>query len=110
MARRKPIKLITLDTETRDGLIGDLKRIAIYDGKTVIYDYTFLAIEKVMIEMSKKYDVHCYIHNMEFDARKMEGLFEKGKIQWGKSLIINGKLATIKTKHYTLHYKFPLLP
>ena len=38
---KKPIKLITLDTETYKGLIGDLKRIAIYDGVKVYYGYKF---------------------------------------------------------------------
>lgn len=110
MPRKKPIKLVTLDTETYNGLLGDLKRIAIYDGERVTYDYTFLSIEKELVKLSKTHTVHVYIHNMEFDARKMTGLFERGKIQWSNSLAINGKLATIKTKHYTLHDSFKLLP
>lgn len=110
MPRRKPIKIVTLDTETYNGLIGDLKRIAIFTGDEVIYDYTFTRIEKHLIQLSRKYEVHCYIHNLEFDSRKMKGLFDKGKIEWGKSFIISGKLATIKTKHYTLHDSFKLLP
>ena len=110
MPRKKPIKLLTLDTETYNGLLGDLKRIAIYDGDNVIYDYSFLSIEKEIIKLSKKYDVHIYIHNMEFDIRKMKGLFNDNRIIWDKSFIINNKLATVKTKHYTLHDSFKILP
>lgn len=110
MPRKKPIKLVTLDTETFDGLLGDLKRIAIYDGENVIFDYTFLSIEKHLIELSKKFEVHVYIHNLEFDARKMTGLFDNNRIEWKKSFIINNKLATIKTKHYTLHDSMKILP
>lgn len=110
MPRKKPIKLVTLDTETYNGLLGELKRIAIYDGEKVTYDYTFLSIEKELIKLSKSFEVHVYIHNMEFDIRKMTGLFQKGKIQWKKSLSINNRLATLKTKHYTLHDSFKLLP
>ena len=110
MARKKPIKIVTLDTETYNGLLGKLKRIAIYDGENVIYDYTFLSIEKQLIKLSKKFNVHVYIHHLEFDVRKLEGLFDPNKIQWGKCFVINGKLATIKTKHYTMHDSLKLLP
>ena len=110
MPKKKPIKLLTLDTETYNGLLGKLKRIAIYDGENVTYDYSFLSIEKVLIQLSKKFELHVYIHNMEFDIRKMTGLFNDNKIQWEKCFVINNKLATIKTKHYTLHDSFKILP
>ena len=45
MPRKRPKKLITLDTETYNGLKGDLKRIAIYDGVEVTYGYKFEDIE-----------------------------------------------------------------
>ena len=38
---KRPIKIITLDTETYDGLRDVLKRIVIYDGKQVFYGYNF---------------------------------------------------------------------
>lgn len=110
MPRAKPIKIVTLDTETYKGLLGDLKRIAIYDGKEVIYDYTFESIEKYLIQWSKKYKVHVYIHNLEFDARKLDNLFNKNKIIWSKSLVINNKLATIEMKNYKIHDSFKILP
>lgn len=110
MGRSKPIKIVTLDTETYNGLIGDLKRIAIFDGEKVTYGYTFGDVEKELIWLSRKYEVHCYIHNIEFDARKMTGLFDPGKVMWKKSFVINNKLATIKTAKYTLHDSFKILP
>ena len=111
MRKQKPIKLLTLDTETYNGLIGDLKRIAIYDGKEVKYGFSFSDIEPFLIDYKKQgYVVHVYIHNIEFDARKIPELFEKNKIIWNKCFIINGKLATITTADYILHDSFKILP
>ena len=110
MARTKPIKILTLDTETYDGLIGDIKRIAIYDGEQVTYGYNFLDIEPELLKLSRKWQLHIYIHNLEFDARKIPEIFEKDRINWGKSFAINGKLATISCKKYTFHDSFRLLP
>ena len=113
MARKlkKPIKILTIDTETYNGLIGGLKRIAVYDGKTVTYGYKYVDIEPVLLSYEEQgFDVHIYIHNLEFDARKLPELFDKKRIDWKGSLCINGKLATIKCKHYTIHDSFKLLP
>ena len=112
MARKqKPIKLITLDTETYNGLIGGLKRIAIYDGNKVHYGYTFQDIEPVLDSYYEDgYSVEIYIHNMEFDLRKIPIIFEKGRIVWNKSLIINGKVAKIQNKKYCFHDSFKILP
>ena len=50
MAKKsKPVKLITLDTETYNGLIAGLKRIAIYDGTDITYGYTFTDIEPKLL-------------------------------------------------------------
>ena len=111
MRKKKPIKLITLDTETYNGLIGGLKRIAIYDGVKVHYGYTFADIEPLLIAYKDDgFDVHIYIHNLEFDARKIPEIFEKSRIVWEKCFIINGKFATITTKNYTIHDSFKILP
>lgn len=110
MARAKPVKIVTLDTETYNGLIGALKRIAIFDGEKVTYGYNFLDIEPELIRLSKKYKVHIYIHNLEFDARKIPEIFEKERIEWGKSFIINNKFATISCKNYVIHDSFKILP
>ena len=111
MKKQKPVKLFTLDTETYNGLFGGLKRIAIYDGSKVIYGYTFEDIEKELIKYYELgYDVHIYIHNIEFDARKLPAIFEKDRIDWSGCVVINGKLTTIKCKKYTFHDSFKLLP
>ena len=68
MPRKKPKKLITLDTETYNGLKGDLKRIAIYDGVEVTYGYKFEDVEPKINEWHKKgFAREIYIHNLEFD-------------------------------------------
>ena len=111
MKKQKPIKLFTLDTETYNGLFGGLKRIAIYDGVEVLYGYTFEDIEVELIKYYELgYDVHIYIHNIEFDARKLPQIFEKDRIVWSGCVVINGKLTTIKCKKYTFHDSFKLLP
>lgn len=111
MAKRnkKPVKLYTIDTETY-GLGGDIRRIAVYDGIEIRYGYTFEDIEPFLIEESEIYDVHVYIHNLDFDARKLNGLFRKGNVLWNKCLIINRRYAKISCEHYNLHDSFMLLP
>ena len=108
---KKPAKIITLDTETYNGLLGRLKRIAIYDGQEVTYGYSFADVEPVLLGYHKEgYNVYVYIHNMEFDARKIPEIFEKARINWKKSRIINGKLVRIACKKYTFQDSFRLLP
>lgn len=110
MGRTKPIKIYSLDTETYNGLIGKIKRIAIYDGQEITYGYNFSDIYSYIKEQAKKYRVHIYIHNMEFDIRKMPELFEHRMIIWEKSFILNGKIATITTNDFIMHDSFRLLP
>lgn len=112
MARKKkPVKLITLDTETYNGLIGGLKRLAVYDGNRVTYGYSFPDVEPVLVDYYKQgYDVHIYIHNLEFDLRKLPELLEPKRVQWEKSFIINGKIATLACKKYMVHDSFKILP
>lgn len=105
------MKIITLDTETYNGLIGKLKKIAIYDGIKVYYGNTFEEVEPVLLNYAKiGYSVHVYIHNAEFDLRKIPEIFDKSRIDWTQSVIINGKIAKIKCKDYTIHDSFKLLP
>lgn len=109
--REKKVKLLTLDTETYNGLIGELKKIAIYDGQKVYYGNSFKDVEPVIINYNKLgYEVHIYIHNMEFDMRKIPELFDKNNIIWKKSLFINGKVAKVSCKHYILHDSLKILP
>lgn len=111
MARKKkPIKIITLDTETYKGLIGGLKRIAIYDGEEVTYGYTYNDIKVKLEEYAKNFQVEIYIHNLEFDARKIPQIFDKDVIEWDKSFVINNKLAVVSNKKWTFHDSFKILP
>lgn len=111
MANKKPIKIVTLDTETYNGLIGDLKRIAVYDGIKVYYGYTFEDIENVLINYDNAgYDVHCYIHNAEFDLRKIPSIFDDNNVIWSNSFMIKNRLATLSCQHYTIHDSFRILP
>ena len=109
--KKKPIKIITLDTETYNGLIGNLKRIAIFDGVKVTYGYTFSDVEPELLFWKKQgFDVHVYIHNLEFDLRKIPDLLDNKRVVWSKCFIINGKIATLSCKDYTVHDSFKLLP
>ena len=51
-----------------------------------------------------------YIHNLEFDIRRMPKIFEKGNIIWSQTKLINGKYATITCMNYTFHDSFKILP
>ena len=109
--KKKKIKILTLDTETYNGLIGGLKRIAIYDGKNVTYGYKFEDIEVKLFELYQAgFEVHVYIHNLEFDGRKLPEIFHKSRIIWKDCFVINNKLATVACKYYTFHDSFKLLP
>ena len=114
MAKKKssadPVKIISLDTETA-GLGGDIRRIAIFDGEKVTYGYDFKDVEPKILEWYYRgYQVHIYIHNLEFDLRKLGNIFEKGNIIWGQTKQINGRFVVVKTKYYTFHDSFRILP
>lgn len=110
----RPVKVFTLDTETYDGLKGALKKIAIYDGNEelhVIYGNTFKDIEPYLIkEFKNGFDVHVYIHNAEFDLRKIPQIFYNNNVLWDKSMVISGKIAKLSCKYYTVHDSFKILP
>lgn len=108
---KKPVKIITLDTETYNGLLGKLKRIAIYDGEKVHYGYSFPDVENILVNYKMMgFQVHVYIHNAEFDLRKIPELFDGSRVYWKKSLIINGRIATLACHNYTIHDSFKILP
>ena len=111
MPRKRPKKLITLDTETYNGLKGDLKRIAIYDGVDVTYGYKFKDIEPKLNEWYKQgYALEIYIHNLEFDLRKIPEILNRKNVKWSQTRLINGKYVIVACKKYTLHDSFKLLP
>ena len=104
--------IVTLDTETI-GLDGAIKRIAIYHELTPepIYGYSFEDIEPQLIWLyDMGFNVHVYIHNLEFDARKMPKIFERGNVLWSQCRIINGRYTKIVCKKYQFHDSFRILP
>ena len=104
-------KLYTLDTETYNGLIGGLKRIAVYDGEKVTYGYTFADVEKVLDgEKDQGYHPYVYIHNIEFDIRKIPEVFRDDNVIWSKSVAIKNKLARLSCQNYTMIDSLKLLP
>lgn len=111
MARKhyKP-KIITLDTETI-GLDGDLRRIAIYDGKEVTYGFTFRDIEWKLEEFYKAgFLPEIYIHNADFDLRKLPEIFELGNVLWNTTRKIANRYAKLTCKHYTIHDSMKIFP
>lgn len=110
MATAKEIKIITLDTETI-GLDGALKRIAIYDGTEVTYGYSYYDIlPRIEWYHSMNYDIHIYIHNADFDLRKIPEVFENGNVRWNKTKKIGNRYARLCCKKYTIHDSFKILP
>ncbi len=103
-------QFLTLDSETY-GLEGQVRRLAIYDGKDVYHTFNF----KEMILYINKYlkytkQVHIYIHNLEFDLRKIMNEIEKDKILWEECLFINNRFVKFVTEDFILHDSFALLP
>lgn len=110
MPRKKRInRLYTLDTETV-GLGGDIKRIALYDGKEIFYGYTFEDVEPILERRWLEGEMpHLAIHNLEFDIRKLN-ILKPGKVNWNTSILINNKFARVDCMKYILHDSFKLLP
>ena len=108
--KKRDVKIITLDTETI-GLDGPLKRIAIYDGSKVHYGYTFADIEPQLdFYYEQGYFPEIYIHNADFDLRKLPEIFRKGNVLWNTTRKINNKYARLTCKHYTIHDSFKIFP
>lgn len=110
MGKKRPVKILTLDTETI-GLDGALKRIAIYDGQTVTDGYIFRDIEHIIEKYySMGFMPHVYIHNADFDLRKTPEVFERGNVVWSMTKKIGGKFAKVTCKHYIIHDSYKILP
>ena len=111
MSTKKRIpKILTLDTETID-LDGALKRIAVYDGKQILYGFTFADIEWKIIEYyNRGFMPHVYIHNADFDMRKTPEIWEKGNVVWSRTKKIGTKYAKVTCRNYVIHDSFKLLP
>lgn len=110
MRKKYIAKILTLDTETY-GLGGKIRRIALYNGKTVKYGYKFSDIENYLIEYTK-YGVmpHIFVHNLGFDSRKMPEVFQDGNVDWNKTVSITNSFARLTCKYYVFHDSYKILP
>ena len=111
MATKRPPKILTLDTETI-GLDGALKKIGIYDGvNKPKQGYTFEDIEDVIyFWYNNGYMPHIYIHNADFDLRKIPEVWELGNVIWSRTKKIGTKYARVQCKNYVIHDSLRLLP
>ncbi len=100
---QKPIKIFTLDTETR-GLFGDIFRVGLYDGKKYFVSNTFKEIKTILAKYTINYDCHIFIHNLDFDLSKMVNeLIPTANLK--KSIFINNNVtvfqASVTTTQHT---------
>lgn len=107
--KKKDIKLITLDTETL-GFEGSIKRIAMYDGVEIFRGYCFKDLLPQLEEWQKEYQLEIYVHNLDFDLRKMPEIWTPGNVKWTKTKIILNKYALVSCQHYNIHDSYRLLP
>ena len=104
----KPVKLWTLDTETR-GLFGKIFRCGAYDGNEYIVGDTFEEVTQQMLKYTD-FEHHVYIHNLDFDLSKAAPeLFQNDAINFTESIFINGNVITITTRRMVLHDSYHLL-
>lgn len=109
MRKTRDPKIITLDTETI-GLDGALKRIAIYDGEEITYGYTFAdVLPRILWYYDMGYMPHIYIHNLDFDARKIPEIFERGNVVWSRTKKIGTKFARIQCRKYIIHDSYKIM-
>lgn len=104
---QKPIMIFTLDTETR-GLEGDIFLCGLFGDNQYWESVTFDKLNKILRKYSLSYDVHIYIHNLDFDISKIAQDL-KVEFLFSDSLIIDGIAATIKTFYFTFHDSLSLL-
>lgn len=109
MMEAKPIKLLTLDTETR-GLFGEIFLAGLFDGKWYWESECIEDLLGVIHHFSKTHEVHVFIHNLDFDLSK----FSKSIIahsDFNSSVFINNAVVIFSTKNGVIfHDSYRLLP
>lgn len=91
----KPVKLFTLDTETR-GLFGDIFRVGLYTGDKYYATNTFKQLKSIMKQYTEKYDCHIFIHNLDFDLSKLaEDVLPNADLK--NSIFINNNVTVFST-------------
>src|SRR6476469_1554260 len=103
----KEIMIFTFDTETR-ALNGQIFKLGLYGDKKYWVANDFTELIKILRRYSLTYDVHIYIHNLDFDLGKVADYFSDEFI-WHESLIINNRPAIMKTFYFTFHDSLQLL-
>lgn len=91
----RAIKILTLDTET-DGLFGPIKRIGVFDGTRYYTGTRVCDVTHVFTYYSMDYDVHVYVHNLDYDIAKMAKEFVQGQ-RLDRSIFINNNVAVYTT-------------
>jgi hypothetical protein len=104
----KPIMIFTLDTETR-GLFGKIFRMGLYNGKDYWAFDQFEECYPLLKEFAETYEVHIYIHNLDFDLSKIAGTILPD-IDLNKCIFIEHNVAVFSTSSIILHDSFKLLP
>lgn len=91
----KPVKILTLDTETR-GLFGEVFRVGLYDGNKFRATNTFKNLKTVLSQYTTKYDCHVFIHNLDFDIAKIaKDVLPEADLK--DSIFINNVVTVFKT-------------
>lgn len=120
---QKPLKIFVLDTETR-ALGGKIFKIGLFsrdeNGKPEYEsDTNFKKIKQILLASSITYDVHIYIHVLDFDFSKIVKDL-KFQLKFLPSLFINGRTVKIESSSFpdkngkqnnlTFHDSFSLFP
>src|SRR6476646_4005129 len=103
----KEIMIFTFDTETR-ALNGQIFKLGLYSDKKYWVANDFTELIKILRRYSLTYDVHIYIHNLDFDLSKIADYFHD-EFVWQKSLVIQNKPAIMGTYYFTFHDSMQLL-
>ncbi|WP_026829750.1 DNA polymerase [Exiguobacterium antarcticum] len=107
----KPLRLLTLDTETR-GLFGEVFRVGLYDGETYYSGYTFPEIYPIIQDLSTRWECHVYVHNLDFDLAKIAKDFITNEmvLDLKKAVAINNQFIVLPSEHMILHDSLRILP
>lgn len=107
--KKKPIRIMTLDTETR-GLEGAIFRAGLYDGKQYWASDHIEDLLQIIRNLSERFKCHVYIHNADFDLSKFFHLLTE-EIDFSKSVFINNVAVKVPfTDSITFHCSYRLLP
>lgn len=107
----KPLRLLTLDTETR-GLFGEVFRVGLYDGETYYSGYTFPEIYPIIQDLASRWECHVYVHNLDFDLAKIAKDFITNEmvLDLKKAVAINNQFIVLPSEHMILHDSLRILP